>query len=147
MGMAWDIGAPLWPYQTSDILLRFLNGPAYFIAMPISYVLRLAAPKQHLLVLPAILIWWWFLGLILDRGLARTDARRRWPLFGISVVLAVLFLWAATAISGDALRWWFRVGGFDRSGILLMLRFLSPAAWCIALACLLIVKAKRLAIG
>jgi hypothetical protein len=25
MGMAWDMGAPLWPYQSSDILSRLPN--------------------------------------------------------------------------------------------------------------------------
>ena len=65
MGMAWDTGAPIWPYQTSDILLRFLNGPAYSIAMPIASFLKLAAPSHHFLVFPAILIWWWLLGCLL----------------------------------------------------------------------------------
>jgi len=76
MGMAWDTGAPIWPYQASDILLRLLNGPAYFIAVPLANILRLAAPSHHLLVFPAILIWWWFLGLRLDDGLVRTKPRQ-----------------------------------------------------------------------
>jgi hypothetical protein len=25
------LGAPIWPYQASDILLRLLNGPAYYL--------------------------------------------------------------------------------------------------------------------
>ena len=50
MGMAWDMGAPIWPYQASDILLRLLNGPAYSIAMPIANLLRLAAPAHLALV-------------------------------------------------------------------------------------------------
>src|SRR2546430_12829998 len=62
MGMAWDTGAPIWPYQASDILLRLLNGPAYSIAMPLANVLRLPAPMHFVLVVPAILIWWWLLG-------------------------------------------------------------------------------------
>ncbi len=46
MGMAWDTGAPIWPYQASDILLRLLNGPAYSVAMPIANLLRLGAPMH-----------------------------------------------------------------------------------------------------
>jgi len=49
MGMAWDMGAPIWPYQASDILLRLLNGPAYSITMPIANLMRLAAPVHLLL--------------------------------------------------------------------------------------------------
>jgi len=55
MGMAWDVGAPIWPYQTSDILLRLLNGPAYYVTMPIANTLRLVPPSLYVLVFPAIL--------------------------------------------------------------------------------------------
>jgi hypothetical protein len=71
MGMAWDTGVPIWPYQASDILLRLLNGPAYSIAMPIANLLRLPAPMHLFLVVPAILVSWFFLGWTLERGLAR----------------------------------------------------------------------------
>src|SRR5271154_2151734 len=92
MGMTWGMGAPIWPYQASDILLRLLNGPAYSIAMPIANSLRLAAPAHLVLVVPAFLIWWWFMGFTLDRGLAR------WQLFGLLVVLVFLLLWSALAV-------------------------------------------------
>ena len=29
MGMAWDMGAPIWPYQASWLLLVGINAPAY----------------------------------------------------------------------------------------------------------------------
>ena len=32
MGMAWDTGAPLWPYQTPDTLLFALNTPAFLVS-------------------------------------------------------------------------------------------------------------------
>jgi len=140
MGMAWDTGAPIWPYQTSDILLRFLNGPAYSIAMPIASFLKLAAPSHHFLVFPAILIWWWLLGLTLDHGYAWTKAHWHWPLIAMLGVLVALFLWAA--IAADALRLWSE-SGFRPSSTLLILRFLPPAAWLITLVCLLVVAAKR----
>jgi hypothetical protein len=147
MGMAWDTGAPIWPYQTSDILLRLLNGPAYFIAMPIANVLRLVAPRHYLLVIPAILIWWWFVGLRLDNGLVTTKTRWRWPVFSFLVVLAVLLLWAATSISAESFRWWFRYAEvFNRlNALLMMTRFLTPAAWCAFLTLLVLAAAKRVA--
>lgn len=136
MGMAWDMGAPIWPYQSSDILLRLLNGPAYSITMPIANVLRLAAPMHFLLVFPAILTWWWFLGLTLDRGLAR------WSFFGMFVVLVTLLLWGATTTPG-LFRLQLAYGAFPVSTTLLILRFLTPAAWFIALTSLLCVGKRR----
>jgi len=146
MGMAWDMGAPIWPYQTSDILLRLLNGPAYFIAVPITNSLRLFATSQYFLVFPAILLWWWFLGLQLDRGLAITKSQWRRPVFSLLVLLAVLLLWAATSISDESFRWWFRyveVPGLN--ALLMMTRFLTPAVWCVLIALLAVTAAKRVA--
>jgi hypothetical protein len=140
MGMAWDMGAPIWPYQASDILLRLLNGPAYSIAMPIANLLRLAAPAHLVLVVPASLIWWWFMGLTLDRGLAR------WPLFGMLVVLVSLLLWSALAVRSV---FWMGLDyrSFDLSKALLVLRFLTPAVWFVALTCLLLARAKRVVLA
>jgi hypothetical protein len=149
MGMAWDTGAPIWPYQTSDILLRLLNGPAYFIATPIANALRLVPPSHYLLVFPAILIWWWFIGLRLDHGLVTPQTSWRWPVFSLLVVLAALLTWAATSISNDGFRWWFKyAGAFSRvDALLMMTRFLTPAAWCAVLTLLTLSAAKRVAIS
>ena len=136
MGMAWDTGAPIWPYQASDILMRLLNCPAYSIVMPIASWLRLAAPTHLLLVIPAILIWWCFLGFTLDRGLAR------WSLFGMSVVLVALLLWTAAVIpSIFRLRLDYRA--FNLSTTLLILRLMTPVAWFIVLTSLSLARAKR----
>jgi hypothetical protein len=146
VGMGWDTGAPIWPYQTSDILLRLLNGPAYYLTVPVTNFFRLAAARHYILVFPAILIWWWLFGLRLDRGFVRTKSRWRWPIFAALVVLAAILLLAATVVSRDAFHWWFEYGrNFNREGTLLMLRFLGPAVWCVALTGLLVLAAKRLA--
>ena len=147
MGMAWDTGAPIWPYQTSDILLRLLNGPAYYITMPFANALRLFAASQYLLVFPANLLWWWFLGLRLDRGLVITKSRWRWPVFSFLVVLSMLLLWAATSIFVESFRWWLRYAEvFSRlNALLMMARFLSPAAWSVLIALLAVTAAKRVA--
>jgi type IV secretory pathway VirB2 component (pilin) len=135
MGMAWDTGAPIWPYQASDILLRLLNGPAYSIAMPLANVLRLPAPMHFVLVVPAILIWWWLLGSTLDRGMVG------WARFGMLVVALVLLLWSATAVpSIFRLRLDYRAPHVSTA--LLVLRFLTPAVWLLGLTCLLFCRTK-----
>jgi hypothetical protein len=68
-GMGWDMGAPLWPYQTPSLLFYFLNYPAICIAQPMSNHLDLATPKHYLLIFPATLLSWWFFGLEVDHGL------------------------------------------------------------------------------
>ena len=115
MGMAWDMGPPVWPYQASDILLRLLNGPAYSVGMPIANVLRLPAPLHFVVIAPFILIWWWFFGLTLDRG---TSA---WRLLGMVSVLLTLLLWATTAIHSLFLLRLYPLS-FD---VLALLRFLT----------------------
>ena len=140
VGMGWDMGAPIWPYQASNILLRLLNGPAYSIAMPIANLLRLAAPMHLVLVVPAFLIWWWFLGLTLDRGLAR------WSLFGMLVVVVALLSWSAVAVS-SVFRFGLDYRPFDLPTALLILRFLTPTGWFIALTSLLLARAKPVAIA
>ena len=145
MGMAWDTGAPIWPYQTSDILLHLLNGPAYFIAMPFANALRLVAARQYLLVSPAILLWWWFLGLGLDHGLVIPKSRWRWQVFSLLIVLAMLLLWAATSAFKQSFRWWssyVEVPG-SLNALLMMTRFLTPAVWCVLMALLAVTAAKR----
>lgn len=137
MGMAWDTGAPIWPYEASDIFLRLLNAPAYSIAMPLANWLRLAEPTHLFVVVPAILIWWWFLGFTLDRGLGR------WPLLGMVVVLVALLLWSATVIPGV-----FRLRLNDQallSATLLIVHFLTPVVWLIALTSLLFLRTKGVA--
>jgi hypothetical protein len=118
-------------------VMRLLNCPAYSIVMPIANWLRLAAPTHLFLVIPAILIWWWFAGFTLDRGLAR------WSLIAMSVVLVTLLLWSAAAIPAV-----FRLrpdysASHVLSATLPLLRFITPVAWFILLASLSLVQAKR----
>jgi hypothetical protein len=145
MGMAWDTGAPAWPYQTPDILLRFLNGPAYFVAQPLANAFRLGGPSHFLMVFPAILIWWWFFGVRLDSGWATVESRWRWPVSALLAISTIALLCAAILVSADTFHWWVEYGSFFRivERSLLIMRFLSPAVWCAGLAFLLAVGAKR----
>jgi hypothetical protein len=83
MGMAWDIGAPVWPYETPQILLFALHFPAYIVAQPVANSLGLIAPDHYWVIVPAALLWWWFLGSQVDRR------RVERPPFSIFVVFAL----------------------------------------------------------
>jgi hypothetical protein len=107
MGMAWDTGAPVWPYQTPDILLRFLNGPAYFVASPTANAFRLFGLKYYVTVIPSVLIWWWLVGLRLNRGWLHVSAvgagrfLRSWP-FLPSCFCALRFSFPRTPFTGGS---------------------------------------------
>lgn len=79
--MAWDTGPPIWPYQTSWILLELINAPAYVLGLPL-YVFFGARSIQEKwpLTFPATLLWWWFIGWRIDFGLLpkRNVRRRLW---------------------------------------------------------------------
>jgi type VI protein secretion system component VasK len=95
-------------------------------------LLKLPAPKHHLIVFPAVLVWWWFLGKTLDSGLVKRPHRRRWLALPVLVAVA-LMLWVATSVSVDAFHWWLRYGGGDAFSMLTVLRLLTPAVWCYGL--------------
>ncbi|MCI0353151.1 MAG: hypothetical protein L0Z53_27340 [Acidobacteriales bacterium] len=147
MGMAWDTGPPVWPYQTPEIVLSLLNFPASFVGVRIANALGLVAPEHYFVVFPAILVWWWVFGLRLDRRSVTFNSRLRWAAFSALFGLAVLLLWAATSISGDGFRWWFKYADsfHQADAFLMMTRFLTPAAWCLFIAVLALAKARRVA--
>jgi hypothetical protein len=145
MGMAWDIGAPIWPYQTPDILLRFLNFPAYILAQPVVNLLRFFGPRAYLFELPAYVFWWWFLRRGLNRKLVPTRQRGNWPTRVALMILSVLFIVAAVIGFHDSFRWWFRYAGqFRGTTILIMLRFLTPALWFTTFGFWTAITAKKL---
>jgi hypothetical protein len=137
MGMAWDIGAPIWPYQTSDILLRLVNLPAYFVGMPLANLLKLPAPHHHLTVFPAVLAWWWFLGKTLDDGRVTSPSRVGWWAFSKLSILVAVMLWLAVSVSVTAFHWWMTYSDGVSFSLLILLRILTPAVWCCALVALL----------
>jgi hypothetical protein len=66
MGMTWDTGAPVWPYETPQILLFALHFPAYIVAQPVAKSLGLIAPDHYRVIVPTGMLWWWFLGSQVD---------------------------------------------------------------------------------
>jgi hypothetical protein len=147
MGMAWDTGAPVWPYQTSDILLRLLNAPADFLAIPIGNLLGLVAPNYDLVCFPCSLLWWWAVGLYLDRRVPKHIYRRR-RLTILVVATSIVILLSSALISAlDTLRWWARHGSeFSLSNALLAVRFLTPTLWLAVLTIPLLIHLRKAAI-
>jgi hypothetical protein len=145
VGMGWDMGAPIWPYQTSDILLRLLNFPAYFVAQPIANALDLAAPRHLFLIVPTALAWWWLVGMRLDHRLRPPRSHRGWLRFAAFTIFCLLLLSAALIMSADYLRLWLRYGGhfWNIASLLLFVRFLTPSLWCVTLAVSSVIAAKK----
>lgn len=144
MGMGWDTGAPLWPYQTPEILLSCLNYPAHYIAQPLANHLDLASPKQYLLVFPATLLWWWFVGLAVDARLTWCGVNRSWLRSVVLTALASVLLWASIVALDDAFRWWFQYGrSIWTSQVLVLWLKLAPAVWGFVLSFMIVTAAKR----
>jgi hypothetical protein len=144
MGMAWDTGAPLWPYQTPDTLLSALNFPAYLIATPVSRILGLLAPRHYLALFPAILFWWWLVGRFLDELLGNASVRKATLLALVLCVLAILLAYLGISGCIDVFRWW-RTYSREVLGwsVLIPLRLIAPSMWCFALSLAALMSAKR----
>jgi hypothetical protein len=144
MGMAWDTGAPLWPYQTPDTLFFALNFPAYLIGGPISRLLGLLVPKHYFALFPAVIFWWWLAGTYVDRRRVITNVKKaRWTAILLSIV-AILLLALGVDSFIDPLRWWLRYNREVWSvSDLIMLRAIAPALWCLVLSSVAAVAAKN----
>src|SRR5438552_12630602 len=71
MGMRWDTGAPMWPYQTPEIILAILNAPAYFVAAPAWWTLNLqSAEQRHPVLFLATIGLWFLIGRSIDNRLS-----------------------------------------------------------------------------
>ena len=141
MGMNWDTGAPLWPYQTAEVLLYTLNFPAFVVAYPTINIFELSDPAKHVLILVVILAWWRFLGTRMDTGIRSSPPHILIPLLAVSAGLLIL---GAVVSVIDAFRWWFLFGTALWSvSTLLMMRFLAPGVWCVFLASLIAIAIRR----
>lgn len=97
MGMAWDTGAPIWPFEAANLILSALNGPVYVLSSPLFLMPHLnLQERRYPVLLPAIIIWWWWIGTRADSGIL---GLRRWPHPRRTVVAAVV-LGTALKIAG-----------------------------------------------
>ena len=130
MGMAWDTGAPIWPYQTSDILLQLMNYPAFVIAVPLANRFGLLAPQYHFVLFPAELLWWWVVGCGLDRRTMHSPRLGSRFILILLVIGSGLLILAASFQSAWVLLWIVKYGRQLRStSFLVALRFMTPALW------------------
>lgn len=147
MGMAWDTGAPLWPYQTPDTLLFALNTPASLVSAASNYFFKFGVinPMQHYATLfPAILAWWWLIGAYLDRHREGNDSgkRRIRPVF--LCLLAVALISVGAEESHWAFRWWWTYSRtLASSSDLILMRLLAPSIWCFVLGIASLIAWRR----
>jgi hypothetical protein len=148
-GMAWDTGAPLWPYQTPDTLLFALNIPAFLIsglfAAPLHYFdFGLIGPLHYITFFPAIVVWWWSVGLYLDRPVTRHEDSKKHGLTLFLWLLALALIIIGTDQSRWAFQWWWT---YSRSILsvsdLIFLRLIAPSIWCFVFCFAAIGAARR----
>jgi hypothetical protein len=147
MGMAWDTGPPVWPYEASWIALLAINAPAYAISAPLFFLFNLqTTPARYPLLFLAIVIWWWWLGRRIDLGLlpSRSHRHRWWKSAGLLAAALGLYYVGILSILSilDNARWLSQYGyvGFNPR----LLRTGGPTLWCFLIAVTLTVSAFRI---
>lgn len=138
MGMAWDTGAPAWPYQASYLLLSTINAPAFVLAAPLFFLPHLEPVEaRYVVLLPVILLWWWWVGTRLDFGILGWRRYQRPALSATFLAIAAVGL-LYTGASGilQGVRLWVE---YPPTRLVLLTRWAGPALWSVALAggCLL----------
>lgn len=129
MGMAWDTGPPAWPYQTPDILLHLLNGPALL------FTFGLTSPKQHLVWYPTAVLMWWGIGKLLDEWSHALTSRRRYGMFVLLLALSACFASLSIAISVDVVKWFHDYGWeISFNNTLFVMRLAAGPLWCSGIA-------------
>ncbi len=134
MGMRWDTGPPVWPYEASWILLQGINAPAYLIDLPVFMLFGLKSGQMQLpLELPTILLWWWFIGWRIDFGLLPTlnSPHRKWHAVGLGV-LSLGFGCFVTYLVFDQIQFWSEYGTVTGQ-LLRFMRYAGPLGWCVLL--------------
>ena len=96
MGMAWDTGAPIWPYRASFLILLTVSFPAFVLAAPLFLLDQLQTYPRRIMILPLIALCWWWIGTRIDFGiLGRRRYRHPKATTGILIAMAAgLLSWA-----------------------------------------------------
>jgi hypothetical protein len=137
VGMGWDTGPPIWPYQTSWILLQAINAPAYALDLPLFLLLGVTTDARLLLgvEVPTIFLWWWFIGWRIDFGLLPQREVRQRGLWGAVLGVASLGFWScATYLVLQQVKFWSEYGERGWSGpMLFLMRHAGILWWCLLL--------------
>ena len=148
MGMRWDMGAPVWPYQTAEILFFALNLPAYLLSNPITHAYQFLGPRHYIVLFPVSVFWWYLVGIYFDCGVGTQRIHARWSWFLFCVLAATgLFIGGAYMMQTP---WdWWRLSGDRRrvDSAVIFLRLVAPACWCFVLGIASGIVARRLAKG
>jgi hypothetical protein len=136
MGMAWDTGPPIWPYQTSWILLQSINAPACALALSLLTLFGVRTIQTVLLVeFPFILAWWWFVGWRIDFGLLpkrNVHSDKLWAT--VLGVTSIVFLGTIVYLIAEQERFWFQYRSFGwRGPVLFAVRNSGILCWCLIL--------------
>jgi len=146
MGMSWDIGPPVWPYQAVHSILFAVNAPAFVLSLPILKLLNLKTNSlEYFIWFPAIVAWWYWTGTRIDFGvLGRRSYGHAKPL-AIALALAALVpLYIAGSVTLDEIRWWMAYGKNSTYLGLTLLRTVGPVLWCLVVAVGCIAAAMQL---
>jgi hypothetical protein len=140
MGMAWDTGAPMWPFQTPEILLRTLNMPAYLITRPIASACGLQTSLAEIpILLPCIVLLWFLVGRSIDiNSVPHQWPRRRKRLLGLFIPFAILCIYVSVRVASAGVMWWSEYGEMSLTSCLILARVLEPLPWCVVASALLI---------
>jgi len=140
MGMAWDTGAPMWPFQTPEILLRTINMPAYLITRPIAAAFGLQTAVAEIpILLPSIVLLWFLVGRSIDiNAVPHQSQRSRKRPLGLFVLLAALCVYVSVRVASAGVMWWSEYGEMSLTSYLILARILEPLPWCVVASALLI---------
>jgi hypothetical protein len=138
MGMGWDTGPPMWPYEAVPLFSYALNAPAYIACGPL---IRLIDPRadwiEYAIWFPAITAMWWWVGTRIDYGLlGRRKYRRPKLVAGLLVVGALVLLVLAIRVGvGEyrLFRYYWPAQDALNVGVIL-LRAIGPMLWCLLFA-------------
>jgi hypothetical protein len=147
MGMGWDTGPPVWPYQVVSALLFTINAPAFVVTLPTLKLLNLETLSlQYCVWFPAIVGLWWWVGTKIDFGVLDISRYRHPKLFAtLLTTTSIAFLYIAAHTSLGEFHWWMEYGRAPSPyRVPTLLRTLGPVLWCLVLAVGCLVAAKRL---
>jgi hypothetical protein len=147
MGMAWDLGPPVWPYQVVYTALFAINAPAFVISFPLLKLLNLQAlVLQYAIWLPAIAGWWWWVGTRIDFPILGR-ARFRYPktLTTVLIIASLALIYLGASVALQEVHWWIQHA--DQASdyrVPTLLRTGGPLAWSSILAAGCAVASVRL---
>ncbi len=139
MGMAWDTGAPVWPFQMPETLLFMLNAPAYVLAAPVFAVFGLGTSQEKApILLVAIVLLWFCVGRLLDSGLVDRQWHARKRVLAACLPVALLSIYIAIRLAAEGAVWWSEYGRISLPSFVVLARITGPLPWCVAIASMVV---------